>query len=302
MVMVLLFLGVVFLLVGFQAMGVGRRLAVPTIRRWPRSAPPRRRRRHRRQPAPPRPMFASTTSRRSPERAESTADQLREAGWNVTETGNLDRSPDVTATTVYFGDAPGEQAVRRRGGPAARRRRSSRGLPNWPSNHRASSWWSRDRLTACSATVADLPPPSVFAAPVAAERLQRTRDAELARRAPRRRSGPGSPSPSASPARRAQGAGARRAGDKLTAQLKTADGTTVATADFEFASGYATVTVEDHRHRQADAGLPRPAHPLGRQVRSQLGRPDRRRAGRLPLRRRAFPGRPATAGIPPAAT
>ena len=33
-------------------------------------------------------------------------------------------------------------------------------------------------------------------------------------------------------------------GEKLTAELKTADGTTVATADFEFADGYATVTVK----------------------------------------------------------
>ncbi len=52
----------------------------------------------------------------------------------------------------------------------------------------------------------------------------------------------GSPSPSA-PA----GAGAREAepaGAKLTAQLKTANGITVATADFDFTGGYATVTVK----------------------------------------------------------
>jgi hypothetical protein len=39
--------------------------------------------------------------------AESTANRLRDAGWNVTETGNLSL-PEVTGTTVFFSDAPGE--------------------------------------------------------------------------------------------------------------------------------------------------------------------------------------------------
>ena len=39
---------------------------------------------------------------------EGTANRLREADWNVVETGNWDL-PDVTATTVYFTDAPGER-------------------------------------------------------------------------------------------------------------------------------------------------------------------------------------------------
>ena len=34
--------------------------------------------------------------------------KLREAGWNVTETGNL-TLPDTTVTTVFFSDAAGEQ-------------------------------------------------------------------------------------------------------------------------------------------------------------------------------------------------
>ena len=55
----------------------------------------------------------------------------------------------------------------------------------------------------------------------------------------------GSPSPSAPPGEEEGGHGAAAAsGEKLTAQLKLADGTTVATADFEFANGYATVTVQ----------------------------------------------------------
>jgi Cu-Zn family superoxide dismutase len=56
----------------------------------------------------------------------------------------------------------------------------------------------------------------------------------------------GSPSPSASPSESegARGAAEAASGEKLTAQLKLADGTTVATADIEFTGGYATVTVE----------------------------------------------------------
>jgi superoxide dismutase, Cu-Zn family len=57
----------------------------------------------------------------------------------------------------------------------------------------------------------------------------------------------GSPSPSASPS---EGSGGHEAaapaasGEKLTAQLKLANGTPVATADIEFAGGFATLTVE----------------------------------------------------------
>ena len=40
--------------------------------------------------------------------AEGTATRLRDAGWNVTETGDLTLE-GVTATTVYFSDAPGER-------------------------------------------------------------------------------------------------------------------------------------------------------------------------------------------------
>jgi Cu-Zn family superoxide dismutase len=56
----------------------------------------------------------------------------------------------------------------------------------------------------------------------------------------------GSPSPSASPSEgeRGTGTGQPAKGEKLTAQLKTADGTTVATANIEFSGGFATVTVE----------------------------------------------------------
>jgi len=105
MVMVLLFLGVVFLLVGFQSMGssdddsVSDSIAT-SITSTPTTpsttAPPAK--------ADVRVFNISTTEGA----AQSTADRLREAGWNVTETGNL-TLPDTTVTTVFFSDAPGEQ-------------------------------------------------------------------------------------------------------------------------------------------------------------------------------------------------
>jgi Cu-Zn family superoxide dismutase len=52
----------------------------------------------------------------------------------------------------------------------------------------------------------------------------------------------GSPAPSA-PGEGPEAQG-HSAGEKLTAQLKTASGATVATAEFDFAAGYATVTVK----------------------------------------------------------
>lgn len=108
MVMVLLFLGVVFLLVGFQAMGGGddssaddSPVAVsssstpsPTSSKTPA-------------PAAKADVRVYNTSETAGA-AENTANQLREAGWNVTETGNL-TIEGLTATTVYFSDAPGEQ-------------------------------------------------------------------------------------------------------------------------------------------------------------------------------------------------
>lgn len=104
MVMVLLFLGVIFLLVAFQAMGSGGDngddSVVPTTTTVT-------------SPAAPPPAGARADVRVyniSPDEgvAGGTADRLREAGWNVTETGNLSLE-DVSATTVYFSDAPGER-------------------------------------------------------------------------------------------------------------------------------------------------------------------------------------------------
>jgi hypothetical protein len=106
MVMVLLFLGVVFLLVGFQAMGSGDdsdsgssiATSAVTTASTPTSS----------SPAPAKADVRVFNISSTEGVAESTANRLREAGWNVTETGNLSL-PEVSATTVFFSDAPGER-------------------------------------------------------------------------------------------------------------------------------------------------------------------------------------------------
>ncbi|MEO3758759.1 LytR C-terminal domain-containing protein [Mycobacterium sp. B14F4] len=106
MVMVLLFLGVVFLLVGFQAMGSGddegdaqSPIATTTMTSTPTSS---------QAPEAARADVRVFNISEVPGAAEGVANRLRDAEWNVTETGNL-QLPDVTATTVYFSDAPGER-------------------------------------------------------------------------------------------------------------------------------------------------------------------------------------------------
>lgn len=107
MVMVLLFLGVVFLLVGFQAMGSGdsesdqSSIATSTVTTSSSatSSP---------SPAPAKADVRVYNISSTEGAAENTANRLREAGWNVTETGNLSL-PEVAATTVFFSDAPGER-------------------------------------------------------------------------------------------------------------------------------------------------------------------------------------------------
>ena len=104
MVMVLLFLGVVFLLVGFQAMSSGdsdgEESVATTMTTTSTTAPP---------PAEPARADVRVYNISEVEgAAEGMATRLRDAGWNVTETGDLTLE-GVTATTVYFSDAPGER-------------------------------------------------------------------------------------------------------------------------------------------------------------------------------------------------
>ncbi len=105
MVMVLLFLGVIFLLVGLQAMKSGgdggedtsaRTLATTTTSHTPPPAPKADVR-----------VFSVADD---PDAATRISDRLREAGWNVTESATI-AAEEVPATTVYFGPAEGEQAA-----------------------------------------------------------------------------------------------------------------------------------------------------------------------------------------------
>ncbi|ANI37833.1 hypothetical protein MVAC_24875 [Mycolicibacterium vaccae ATCC 25954] len=105
MVMVLLFLGVVFLLVALQSLGgsdddssSAGSTTVTTTATTTSAAPEE----------PARAEVRVFNISETPGAAETTATRLRDAEWDVTETGNL-VVPDVTVTTVYFGEAPGEQ-------------------------------------------------------------------------------------------------------------------------------------------------------------------------------------------------
>jgi hypothetical protein len=108
MVMVLLFLGVVFLLVGFQAIGSGddddssstssTATVTTTATSTTETSPP----------VAARPEVRVYNLSDVAGLAEDTATRLRDAEWNVAETGNLTLE-GVTATTVYFGEAAGEK-------------------------------------------------------------------------------------------------------------------------------------------------------------------------------------------------
>ncbi len=105
MVMVLLFLGVIFLLVGFQAMGSGANSdddssgsTVTTSTMAPKTSA---------RPAAKADVRVYNISSQQGI-AGRTADQLKQGGYNVTAVDNLSL-PNVSATTVYFGSGPGER-------------------------------------------------------------------------------------------------------------------------------------------------------------------------------------------------
>ena len=107
MVMVLLFLGVVFLLIAFQYMGPdddsdssGSTSATVTTSATPTKTSAA--------PAPAKADVRVFNISEVAGAAENTATKLRDAQWNVTETGNL-ALEGVPATTVYFGETPGEK-------------------------------------------------------------------------------------------------------------------------------------------------------------------------------------------------
>jgi Cu-Zn family superoxide dismutase len=95
----------------------------------------------------------------------------------------------------------------------------------------------------------------------------------------------GSPPPSASPS--AGQAEAPPVGEKLTADIKSPDGTTVATADFVFSGNYATITVKTTAPGQLAPGFHGlHIHSAGKCEANSVAPSPRR----LQLRRRALPG------------
>lgn len=101
MVMVLLFLGVIFLLVGLQAMSSsgssGDDTSTAPVTTTTKTAAPK-------------PEVRVYTAGGEEAAATRVGDRLREAGWNVTEAG-APLAAEIGATTVYFGTADGEQAA-----------------------------------------------------------------------------------------------------------------------------------------------------------------------------------------------
>jgi hypothetical protein len=108
MVMVLLFLGVIFLLVGFQAIGSGDDTDSSSSSSATTVTTTATSRAESSQPAAAKPEVRVYNLSDVAGLAEETATRLRDAKWDVAETGNLTLA-DVTATTVYFGEAPGEK-------------------------------------------------------------------------------------------------------------------------------------------------------------------------------------------------
>jgi hypothetical protein len=106
MVMVLLFLGVIFLLVGFQAMGSGSSSdddsslsTVTTSKMAPKTSA---------KPAPPKSEVRVYNVSGTDGLATRTRNQLKDGGYDVPEIGDMPLSK-VSKTTVYFTDAPGEK-------------------------------------------------------------------------------------------------------------------------------------------------------------------------------------------------
>jgi len=103
MVMVLLFLGVIFLLVGFQSMSSGDDASDDTTSTALSTTT---------KPAAPKPDVRVYTAGGEEAAATRAGDRLRDAGWNVTEAGAPPPvEVQVPATTVYFGTTDGEQAA-----------------------------------------------------------------------------------------------------------------------------------------------------------------------------------------------
>jgi LytR cell envelope-related transcriptional attenuator len=113
MVMVLLFLGVIFLLLGWQALGSSGSsdddTASPVSSTSSASTSASSTSPSAKPPANQSDVHVFNISGKEGV-AGHTADQLKSAGFKVVDVGNLSL-PDVTVTTVYFTDADGEHAT-----------------------------------------------------------------------------------------------------------------------------------------------------------------------------------------------
>jgi len=107
MVMVLLFLGVVFLLVAIQSLTSDDKDASSTASSTSvtSSAPTTTST----TPAPVNAPVSVLNVSDVPGAAQTVADRLHEGKFNVGEPGNLTLEPVPPATTVYFGEGPGEK-------------------------------------------------------------------------------------------------------------------------------------------------------------------------------------------------
>jgi len=107
MVMVLLFLGVVFLLVAIQSLtsdddnasSAGSTTSVTSSVPTTTTTTP----------APVNAPVLVLNVSEVPGAAQTVADRLHEAKFNIGEPGNLTLDPTPPATTVYFGEGPGEK-------------------------------------------------------------------------------------------------------------------------------------------------------------------------------------------------
>lgn len=103
MVMVLLFLAVVFLLLGINAVlsgGKSDNQATPAATTTTATTT---------SPAPAKAAVHVYNTSQVEGAAARTGDQLTQAGWNVTVEPEGLQLPDVTVTTVFFTDTPGER-------------------------------------------------------------------------------------------------------------------------------------------------------------------------------------------------
>jgi hypothetical protein len=116
MVMVLLFLGVIFLLLGFRALGSSGNSdeysSTPASSAAASSGASAAPSSSSGKPAPAQSEVRVLNISETVGAAAKVADQLKSAGFKVAEPANLTPPPaEVKATTVYYGDGEGEKAT-----------------------------------------------------------------------------------------------------------------------------------------------------------------------------------------------